>query len=182
MKKGRKYIASLLVIGGLAGVSLYNSDQINVFAHGNQDSSANWRWENHDETMRSHMETMHGNSFRNREDSRPDDDVSENNTDESENAETDSWNDWHNRMWETRDDDINDSEADQSEAPESFFGEMRNHMRGLNDVNFNGMSEWMEEMHSSFNFNRGIMNENERKLNVNPNRGFMEKFNFFNIN
>lgn len=176
MKKGRKYIASLLAIGGLAGVNLYSNEQINVSAHGNQEQSQNTDRNEDDETMWGHMETMHGGSYRNRENSSPDEDDVENNTDQSEDDETDSWNDWHNRMWEFRDENIDDSSDDR----ESFFGDMRNHMRGFNDFSFNGMFDWMGEMHRSFNFNRGMMDWNERELDDNEGREFMERLNFFN--
>ena len=93
MKKGRKYIASLLAIGGLAGVNLYSNEQINVSAHGNQGAVTKYESNDDDETMWGHMETMHGGSYRNRENSSPDEDDVENNTDQSEYDETDSWND-----------------------------------------------------------------------------------------
>ncbi|WP_368645640.1 hypothetical protein AB4027_01240 [Alkalibacterium putridalgicola] len=182
MKKGKKYIASLLVIGGVSSVSLYNSELSNVAAHGNQEQSPDPYWDDRDETIWDYMEGMHGNSFRNRENSIPDENGSENNTNKSYDTETDSWNNWHNRMWGFSDENLDSSEENRSENPESFFGDMRNYMRGFSDFSFNGMFDWMEEMHNSFNFNRGIMDWDERELNNNEDREFMKRFNFLNSN
>lgn len=191
MEEMKKLLISSLVIGGLAGSTLVYGQFNSVSAEETEeteDQSPFWNRDNHSDMMRSHMSSQNRRRTENseRSDSRAFEERNESyELDEEEFIE--SMEERHNQMWNFREENLSETERDQLEESESFFGNMRNHMRGFDNESLDFMFEWMEEMHGSFNSRRGMMNWNQDDADYEQpgnrnNREFMNRFNFFNSN
>ncbi|GAA0489024.1 hypothetical protein [Alkalibacterium indicireducens] len=184
----KKLLISSLVIGGLAGSTLVYGQFNSVSAEETEDQSPFWNRDNHSDMMRSHMSSQNRRRTENseRSDSRAFEERNESyELDEEEFIE--SMEERHNQMWNFREENLSETERDQLEESESFFGNMRNHMRGFDNESLDFMFEWMEEMHGTFNSRRGMMNWNQDDADYEQpgnrnNREFMNRFNFFNSN
>ena len=164
----KKLLISSLVIGGLAGSTLVYGQFNSVSAEETEeteeteDQSPFWNRDNHSDMMRSHMSSQNRRRTENseRSDSRAFEERNESyELDEEEFIE--SMEERHNQMWNVREENLSETERNQLEESESFFGNMRNHMRGFDNESLDSMFEWMEEMHGSFNSRRGMMNWNQ---------------------